>query len=250
MRVDVARRRGDQIAAGGQGLVDAAELRLEFRDVLQVLGAGAAVDRGQLAVLVGRLLQFTGRLCNARGRGEIGNLLVVQRLRFADSGGRFRKIAQLLLVPRQQVPLPCLGIRGGCCFLQRGDAFVETFVVDVDLDLLGQHRLVLFVVLRQLPGPIERGQRAFELFGPNLQLGRLQLQGKVLGIEAAGLGDLRQRLLEVAELRENFCQSRHVRRRVQGALGQRTPSGLGLLGSLENVIILSEVLAILRGSRR
>ena len=64
----VARRGGQQVAAGLDGGVDPAQPGLELGDAGQVLGAVAAVDLGQPPQGVGGVAQVAGRLADAGGQ--------------------------------------------------------------------------------------------------------------------------------------------------------------------------------------
>ena len=67
--VGVARRGGQQVAAGLEGGVDPAQPGFELGDAGQVLGAVAAVDLGQPAQGVGGVAQVAGRLADPGGQG-------------------------------------------------------------------------------------------------------------------------------------------------------------------------------------
>ncbi len=100
----IAGRRREQVAAGLKCLLAAAESLFQFGDSLQILGAEAAVERGQLAVRVGGGEHVPGGLVNPRRRDQHRNRLRVFLARLGDRLGRLVALTIGLEEPSQSQP--------------------------------------------------------------------------------------------------------------------------------------------------
>ena len=65
------------------------------------------------------------------------------------------------------------------------------------------------------------------------------MQRKILWLKPTCLGDLFDRLIEVAKAVVDFCQAQNVAGRVPFSFRDRRPGFLGFVGSLENVKVLA-----------
>ena len=205
------------------------------------------VDRRQLTVHVGRATVVARQLGDASRRGERRDRIGVFLECVINRFGRIRPTAVSFAIASQQLPLFGRGIGVAMHLPGEGIDFrVESLAGAVDLDSLGDGRILLFDIGGQTLRDPNESKRLVELTGAGVIIRRFQMQSEVLRIELARCGDLRDRFIEIPKAVVDLGQTSHVDRRVPLAFRDRGPGGERLLGPLQDVIELAEILAILR----
>ncbi len=249
--LDLARGGGQEVAAGGQGGVLAAEPGFEPGDAGQVLGPGPAVDRGQGPEGVGRGAEVAQPFVDPGDQGEDrhGPGFEPEPAVGRDQG--LRRLAVDLQPPRQ--PPPALGGRvgAGLEFGPEGvgaGAEVAAGLLIADLPL--QDRLDLLGSEGGLRGPGELGPLVGQFLGGLEEVGVAKLEVEVGGVEPGGVLRGDQGLVLVAEAAEDLGQPAD---RLGGSplpLGDLPPGGQGLGAPLEPVVELAQIFGVLRGVGR
>ena len=215
----------------------------------QVLGPRAAVERGEPAVDVGRVAEPARRLVEPRG-GRPGGDRVRRRARSAFSIAAIASVALLRGLEVAGQPPPGGGVAGSLA-RRRPSRSASIRVGEplgrlVGRDLAFEHGLALLLVAGQPLGRRRAGAAASSNRSElEQQVGVLEPEVEVVGVERAGLGDGRDRLVLVAEPGEHLAQPAEVPGVPVRPGGDRPPGGQGVVGPLQRVIIFAEVLAIL-----
>ena len=133
---------------------------------------------------------------------------------------------------------------------QSFDFFAQLSIRLKNLDSVFERQIRFLFTRRQITGSSIKGQRLVILSVSHMVFSSAQLQRKFFWVELTCQGDFFDSLWQISKAVVNLRQPRNVLRRLAFAFRNRFPNLQRLIGTFENMKVLTEVFAILRFARR